>query len=285
MKSQIPNATSDWFSKFSELAKHASDEDMWNLWAKVLAGEICQPGKSSLRLLHTISMLRKAEAHRFALFCNYVWRDIHNKEFAIINEDALKWVTDQHGMDWRAIQSLRNLGLINPMNSVMSPEVTTSHLCYAGRAYHVTFGIVPKPPILVELSEMGDELSGLCDPKPDWTYINTLSMNYIKPVSLPVWPWPEVVQSRDTEKESSDRRQDILWVANGFFIKVVHRVQRVGAASNFNTHEPCFCWFMACSSASYRVLVCHIFQRIFNQRWPRQRNAQAWLLPFSRCAR
>ena len=39
-----------------------------------------------------------------------------------------------------------------------------------------------------------------------------------------------------------------------------------GLATSCNTHEPCLSWLRPCRSASYAVRVCHIFQRIFNQR-------------------
>src|SRR5688572_3171079 len=46
----------DWFHKWASYAKETSDQDIRALWAKALAGETIQPGKFSLRLLHTINL-------------------------------------------------------------------------------------------------------------------------------------------------------------------------------------------------------------------------------------
>ena len=48
------------------------------------------------------------------------------------------------------------------------------------------------------------------------------------------------------------------------------------------TQLPCLTWLRWCSSASYGFFVFHIFQRIFSQRWPKQRSAHAWVWPSSR---
>jgi uncharacterized repeat protein (TIGR03899 family) len=55
----------DWFFQFVGGAKSVSDEEMQILWAKILAGEITQPGSYSFRTLNTLKHLTKKEAETF----------------------------------------------------------------------------------------------------------------------------------------------------------------------------------------------------------------------------
>jgi len=52
----------DWFVRFFEDAGNISDEKMQEIWAKVLAGEIKQPGSFSLRTLEVLRNLSSDEA-------------------------------------------------------------------------------------------------------------------------------------------------------------------------------------------------------------------------------
>lgn len=52
----------DWFIRWRLNAREVSDEEMQQVWAKVLAGEIKQPGSYSLRTLHFLSQMSKPEA-------------------------------------------------------------------------------------------------------------------------------------------------------------------------------------------------------------------------------
>src|ERR1039457_5581175 len=62
----------DWLFKWADMAKEVSNDEIQWLWAKVLAGELKQPGKYSLRLLSILSSLRKSDAENFESFANYV---------------------------------------------------------------------------------------------------------------------------------------------------------------------------------------------------------------------
>lgn len=62
----------DWFARFFDNVKDVSQEDMQKLWAKLLAGEVAQPGKFSLRTLDVLRNLSSAEArllNRYRRFC------------------------------------------------------------------------------------------------------------------------------------------------------------------------------------------------------------------------
>lgn len=52
----------DWVARYFENAKDVSDSEMQRLWASLLAGEIVQPGKFSLRTLDTLRNMTTSEA-------------------------------------------------------------------------------------------------------------------------------------------------------------------------------------------------------------------------------
>ena len=61
----------DWFIRFYEAVGNISDEDMQDIWAKILAGEINQPHTYSLRLIDVLKNLGKQEAELFETICNH----------------------------------------------------------------------------------------------------------------------------------------------------------------------------------------------------------------------
>jgi hypothetical protein len=64
----------------------------------------------------------------------------------------------------------------------------------------------------------------------------------------------------------------------------VQAVAGAGGSSRI-TQEPWATWFLMCSASSYAVRVCHIFQRIFIHRCPRQRRAAVCPVPSARFLR
>ncbi|WPZ35179.1 DUF2806 domain-containing protein [Thalassobaculum sp. OXR-137] len=74
----------DWMNKFMRLADDASSEQLQNLFARILAGEVMRNGSFSLSTLRTVSELDKSTAEDFSL----VWSKSvggavdYNEEFA-----------------------------------------------------------------------------------------------------------------------------------------------------------------------------------------------------------
>lgn len=61
-----------WVNRFFDSVADISDEDLQNLWGKVLAGEIRQPKSYSLRALETLKNLSKNEAELFQHIAPYI---------------------------------------------------------------------------------------------------------------------------------------------------------------------------------------------------------------------
>lgn len=62
----------DWFMRFFESAKNISEEDLQNYWAKVLANEIHEPGRVSLKALGILINLDMNDAKAFDSLCQSV---------------------------------------------------------------------------------------------------------------------------------------------------------------------------------------------------------------------
>lgn len=65
----------DWSARFFDYVKNCSDEEVKNLWARILAGEIQQPGQFSLRTLDILRNISKRDAE---LIVKYSHRIIGN---------------------------------------------------------------------------------------------------------------------------------------------------------------------------------------------------------------
>ena len=62
----------DWIVDFFDKARLVSDEEMQQLWAKLLAGEANHPGTFSKRTVHLVASLDKTDAHLFNKLSSYV---------------------------------------------------------------------------------------------------------------------------------------------------------------------------------------------------------------------
>lgn len=81
----------DWATRFFNIVEDISDEEMQNLWAKILAGEIKQPKSFSLRTLEILRNLSKEEAEAFIRNAPYCFGDgcLCHDSFVSINDYVL----------------------------------------------------------------------------------------------------------------------------------------------------------------------------------------------------
>ncbi len=61
----------DWFMRFYEAVGNVSDEDMQDLWAKVLAGELLHPSSFSYKTLEILRNLSRRDAELFVKICEH----------------------------------------------------------------------------------------------------------------------------------------------------------------------------------------------------------------------
>jgi uncharacterized repeat protein (TIGR03899 family) len=117
----------DWFHQFSELVQDISTHSMQKLWAKILAGEISQPGSFSFKTLMLLRQMsfkdaqslqaaaslscRNKSAEPSHIYFGYVqrgsfWRWIRGKNRGMLN-------LSQFGLTYPQILNLMDLGLLH----------------------------------------------------------------------------------------------------------------------------------------------------------------------------
>lgn len=104
----------DWFSFFFDKVRLTSNESVQNMWAKILANEVNEPGKYSRSLLHTLSIMSVSQAELFcniSRFCMYEYKNeevIHPFLFVSKNVEAYQ----KSNIHASGLMDLEHLGLI-----------------------------------------------------------------------------------------------------------------------------------------------------------------------------
>lgn len=65
----------DWTARFFDSVQDVSSEDMQKIWARILSGEVENPGRTSLRTLDTLRNMTKRDAEMFSDACSFVFRE------------------------------------------------------------------------------------------------------------------------------------------------------------------------------------------------------------------
>lgn len=167
----------DWTARFFNDVQDVSSEEMQQLWAKVLAGEVDRPGQFSLRTLDALHDMSVGEAKLFAEACNYV-----AAERMIIYTDDMQFM--DNNLHFSNILNLAELGLV-----LWHPNLTYIARWHQGDC-HMTFhrgqlsfqGLpgslnMTRLP-MVRLTTVGRELFGLTEPqkKMDMLYLKLLAV-------------------------------------------------------------------------------------------------------------
>lgn len=105
----------DWLIKYFEKVRSISDEDMQELWAKILAGECNNTGSFSKMTLSVVGELDKNDAILFSSLCSCVFK-MNGKIHPIIFE-ANDIEYQRLGIDYEKLLHLQALGLIS-FNSI-----------------------------------------------------------------------------------------------------------------------------------------------------------------------
>lgn len=102
----------DWRMRFFSRAQDISNDDVQEIWAKILAEEVSEPGRISMRTLDVLSNLSKYEAEKFQLACSLssyrtlIWK-LKGGNF------------DKFHLQYLDIMTLRDAGLIHNSHSLV----------------------------------------------------------------------------------------------------------------------------------------------------------------------
>ncbi|EPC4056252.1 DUF2806 domain-containing protein [Vibrio parahaemolyticus] len=73
----------EWLLNFFDSCQNISRSSMQMIWAKILAGEVSEPGSFSIRTLSVLKTLQKNEAELFSNLAQYVWK--HESSWVILS--------------------------------------------------------------------------------------------------------------------------------------------------------------------------------------------------------
>ena len=82
---------------------------MQRLWSRVLAGEANTPGTYSKRTVNLLSDFDKKDAELFTQFCGFGWTI---GGFAPLVFDEHAEIYNRHGINFRTLNHLQNIGLV-----------------------------------------------------------------------------------------------------------------------------------------------------------------------------
>jgi hypothetical protein len=164
----------DWIVAFFDKCRLISDEEMQQLWARILAGEANFPGKYSKRTLALLSSLDKGDAILFQKLCSFGWiiADVVPLIFDV--EDP---IYNGHGIHFNVLRHLDTLGLIDFVGLTGFNHLTPQKeitVYYYGSPVRLEFyestrrktGDYELDIGLVMLSEAGQQLATICEPVP-----------------------------------------------------------------------------------------------------------------------
>jgi hypothetical protein len=106
----------DWAVRFFNIVEDVSDEQMRQLWGKVLAGEVKTPNSFSIHTIEFLKNMTKAEAELFSKIANYVI--ISNNSPFIFKGDSDKFL-DKNGFIFEHRLMLIELGLIQAETDIV----------------------------------------------------------------------------------------------------------------------------------------------------------------------
>ncbi len=100
---------SDWSTRFFNIAEDISNEEMQQLWGRILAGEVKTPGSFSLRSLDLLKNLTKEEAEIFTKFAEL---KVNSPQIDFIPYNDKLFLEKEFSIKYKDILLMSELGLL-----------------------------------------------------------------------------------------------------------------------------------------------------------------------------
>lgn len=180
----------DWIVNFFDKSRIVSDNEMQDLWSRVLAGEANAPGTYSKRTVNFLSDLDKSEAELFTKLCGFGWQI---GTIAPLVFDFKAEIYKSNGINFSSLSHLDSIGLVqfNHLTGFRLLDLSKSILLqYYGKPLHLN---LPKDSSneldigKVMFTQIGQELAPICGSKPVegfWEYVGSKWENFLpKPMT------------------------------------------------------------------------------------------------------
>lgn len=182
---QLPDEVSDvpvqqdWTARFFREAQDVSNEQMQQLWGRLLSGEVAKPGSYSVRTLAVVSNLSPHEAAKFGSVCEIVSEIFGTGLFTFLT-DLNSPLSRSKGLSYDVFQELEAAGLVK--TSEIGKSLTFNqpnaevHISRPGNVLFIAKGTLANVPAgalpvgNVSLTPAGAELYRIAEPSawPDY---------------------------------------------------------------------------------------------------------------------
>ncbi len=173
------NVEDDWITNFFDKSRIVSDDQMQNLWSRVLAGEANSPGSYAKRTVNFLSDMDKSDAEQFAKLCGFVWNFGHLVLLIFDYQEEIY----QPDINFEVLNHFDSIGLIQFDNLSgfgykrnLNPK--NFKVFYYGRSLEIVGGFDSDKDLplgFALLTAVGRELARICGSKPVdgfWEYVN-----------------------------------------------------------------------------------------------------------------
>lgn len=175
----------DWTLQYFDHAQDVCDEDMQKLWARILAGEVANPGSYSKRTLQFLRTLDKHEAEAFTSICSVCVTDEGGWYQLPVESEMWQALREKHG-EADYVAHFTSIGLLLPTSGQLMPSRVRKgvELTYFGRTYALETTEEEKEGPLARLeigialqgfSSIGQELASIAGAVPLEGYIERLA--------------------------------------------------------------------------------------------------------------
>jgi hypothetical protein len=161
----------DWIVNFFDKCRIVSDNEMQELWSRVLAGESNSPGTYSKRTVNFLSDLDKSEAEQFTRLCGFAWT-IGGEIVPLIYDEYKHQIYKEQGINFDLFRHLESIGLIqfSGLGAYTYENVPKKFaVLYYGTPVILEMpkdsGNVIKTGHII-LTKIGEELAPICGSKP-----------------------------------------------------------------------------------------------------------------------
>jgi hypothetical protein len=182
----------DWISRFFDECKDVSENELQELWGRILAGEVASPKSCSRKTLAILKDLSREDAELFTTFCSYVWvrigdffdGDLRYYEpyyFMPIDPIDLERFLEKCILTYGECLHLENLGLIHCKKDISINLSVHDILIYSNLYHSIVWDYKYKYNSYIDsddwgridcfvLTKAGIELLSVAKVEPNWNY-------------------------------------------------------------------------------------------------------------------
>ena len=162
----------DWITNFFDKSGIVSEEEMQEVWARILAGEANMPGSFSRQTINILSDLDKDDAEHFNSICSNTWY-INGEETVVIFPDESTY--DEMGLTSEVLDDLESLGLIivsiSDLKITAYSEPHTVDATYFSRRARIALPGIGEDMFTMSsgrvlLTRAGHQLASICETAP-----------------------------------------------------------------------------------------------------------------------